>query len=106
MWWIPLTLIAYALLFVFAFPTWWFYAWFVLGLLIGFNLLLVDRLIYAFWLYPEKPESVQWLEWWRTKNYRALLTNVVQGAPTESGLLTRSPLFLAVFVASSSRCEA
>lgn len=81
---------------------------FVVGNIVAVGLLLVDKIVYAWWLYPFEQSSIQIQYWMRKKDLKAVLGLLVHGRLNQHKLMLKSVGFaviwvlLAIFVASST----
>lgn len=81
---------------------------FVVGNLIALCLELVDKLVYAWWLYPFEQSSIQIQYWTRRRDVKAVLGLLINGKLDQHKLIFRSLGFalmwvmLAIYVASST----
>lgn len=73
-------------------------ALFSVGVVSGMNILLIDRLLHAFYLYPEYEFSTLLQGEWRKKNWKGILHLLGQAEPFQEQLMTRSVLFLLCYV--------
>jgi hypothetical protein len=89
----------YAVPFWFHFPSPLVYLQFVLGLIIGFFIILIDRVTHAFYLYPESEFNQIIHQLIKQKKYFRALTILLTADDLQPKLLTRSALFLGVYIA-------
>jgi hypothetical protein len=81
---------------------------FLVGNLIAGVLKLVDRFVYAWWLYPYEQSSIQVQYWTRKRDVKAVLGLLMSGQLQQQRLIFKSLGFaaawilLAVYVASST----
>lgn len=98
----------YSVMFLWSFPGLVEFVLFVIGVVMGVNILLLDRFLHAFYLYPEHDFNQLLQEEWRKKNWKGLLHVFRQAEPFQEQLMTRSMvfllcyLFLAIFVLTST----
>lgn len=88
----------YSLFFIRSFPNWWSFAFFIFGTYIGFQILFFDRLLHAFYLYPETEFNQLVRALWKNKDYLGVIKALAQAETLQEKLLTRSVLFLIVYV--------
>jgi hypothetical protein len=81
---------------------------FMVGSIIALGLGLVDRFVYAWWLYPFEQSSIQIQYWTRRRDVGAVAGLLVNGGLSQQKLIFRSLGFavvwilLALYVASST----
>ena len=90
--------IIYSLLFYFSFPTLVQFIFFVLGTFLGFQLLFLDRFVHAFYLYPNTEFNTLVRQLWLQGNYLGVIKALAQAETLQEKLLTRSALFLIVYL--------
>lgn len=88
----------YSLFFFRSFPDIWSMVFFVVGTFIGFQILFLDRVLHAFYLYPETEFNQLVRSLWVNKNYVGVIKALAQAETLQEKLLTRSTLFLIVYV--------
>jgi len=88
----------YSLVFIRSFPNIWSFVFFIVGICIGFQILFFDRVLHAFYLYPESEFNRLVRSLWSNKNYIGFVKALSQAETLQEKLLTRSTLFLIVFV--------
>lgn len=88
----------YSALFFWSFPGLLHFALFTLGVLIGINLILVDRFLHAFYLYPEHDFSKLLQDEWRKKSFRGMAHLLGHAETFQEQLMSRSVLFLLCFI--------
>jgi hypothetical protein len=71
---------------------------FVIGVLIGFQILFADRIVHAFYLYPETEFNTLVRELWKRGDVKGMLKALAQAETLQEKLLTRSALFLIVYI--------
>lgn len=89
----------YCLPFFRSFPSLWEYFFFAVGVSVGWSLLWVDRLVHAFYLYPETEFNQLLRHSWQQRQYRALISALMQAGSLQEKLLMRSTLFFLVYLA-------
>lgn len=87
----------YSAVFFFSFPNIFAFAVFVLGVVIGSGIILIDRLLHAFYLFPDTEFNVLIREEWRKKNIFGVLKMLQLADPYQDQLMTRSVLFLVIY---------
>lgn len=101
-------LLAFSVLFVQSFEGIQPYIVFVIGLFIGFSLLLVDRILHVIFIAPETEFSQIALTAWKKRQYGSLITLFTSARESQERLTTRSAVFmlcycaLAVYVLTST----
>jgi hypothetical protein len=81
---------------------------FLVGNIIAWGLKLVDRFVYAWWLYPYEQSSIQIQYWTRKRDVKAVLGLLTSGQLQQQRLIFKSLGFavmwvlLAAYVASST----
>jgi hypothetical protein len=88
----------YALLFVFSFPNYYYFAQFVVGVVIGFSLFFFDRLAHVFFIQPETEFSQLVKESWRKKDIIGIIKLLSVAKTLQEHLTTRSVLFLCIYI--------
>lgn len=88
----------YSLFFIRSFPNIWSFVFFIMGTLIGFQILFFDRVLHAFYLYPETEFNQLVRSLWKNKDYVGFVKALSQAETLQEKLLTRSTLFLIVYV--------
>lgn len=88
----------YSVLFFWSFPSLVDFALFVVGVVVGVNLILVDRCLHAFYLFPEHDYSKLLHEEWRKKSLRGIVHLLGHAETFQEQLMSRSILFLLSFV--------
>jgi hypothetical protein len=94
---IPFLPLIYSALFFFSFPIWYLFALFLIGVMIGFAVIYADRLLHAFYLYPDTEFNQLLQTEWKRKNVFGVWNLLIQAEGHQEKLLTRSILFLAVY---------
>lgn len=78
----------------------WQFALLLLGLVLGFWFILVDRMLHALYVEPEQEFSRKVQAAWLSKNIRLLLSLLLREGPAEQAhLISRSALFMVSFMA-------
>lgn len=90
--------LVYSVIFYFRFPDLITFVLFVVGTVFGFQLLFLDRFIHAFYLYPETEFNTLVRQQWKRGDYFGVIKTLAQAETLQEKLLTRSALFLAVYV--------
>jgi len=88
----------YSLLFIGSFPNFLSFGLIILGVFIGFQILFFDRVLHAFYLYPETEFNQLVRSLWANKDYVGVVKALVQAETLQEKLLTRSTLFLIVYL--------
>lgn len=84
---------------------WWL---FLIGNLIAVGLLMADKLIYAWWLFPYEQTSIQIQYWMRRRDVSALMGLLVSKNDSQTKLLLKSAgfalvwFFLTIYVLTST----
>lgn len=71
---------------------------FVVGVVTGFFVVYVDRILHAFFLSPEEEFNQLIQEQWRKRSFSGLIRLLYHAEGMQQGLLTRSVLFLAAYI--------
>lgn len=88
----------YSAIFFFSFPSLLQFVFFVIGVVFGFQILFLDRFIHAFYLYPDTEFNQLVRAYWQKGNYLGAIKALAQAESLQEKLLTRSALFLIVYV--------
>jgi hypothetical protein len=87
----------YSAIFFFSFPSIVSFVIFAVGIVVGSGMILVDRILHAFYLFPEHEFNVLIREEWRKKNIFGVLKMLQLADPYQDQLMTRSVLFLVIY---------
>lgn len=90
--------LAYGLLFFRSFPNWVSLLVFVIGCVIGFQILFLDRFVHAFYLFPDTEFNTLVRELWKKKEYVGVIKALMQAGTLQQKLLTRSIVFFIVYL--------
>jgi len=90
--------IIYSLIFFHRFPGWLPFVLFIVGTFLGFLLLFLDRFVHAFYLYPNTEFNTLVRELWKKGDYVGAIRALSQAEILQEKLLTRSVLFLIVYL--------
>ncbi len=72
----------------------------LIGLYLGFCLILVDRLLHALYVEPDEEFSKRVQHLWKNKQYWPMLQKIWKEGPAEqSGLISRSTIFMVCYMA-------
>ncbi len=89
----------YSALFAFKFPGGWgSFGLFGVGVWVGFQLLFLDRVVHAFYLYPDTEFNTLVRSLWIKRDLKGMFRALTQAETLQEKLLTRSALFLIVYI--------
>jgi hypothetical protein len=91
--------ILYAVPFFFVFADKLLYLQFCLGLLCGYLLFVLDRLLHVFFIQPDSDFSQRIRQQWQQRQYGLMVKTFLTNRQQQSELMTRSVIFLIVYVA-------
>jgi len=90
--------VLYSILFFKTFPTTFQFGLFIVGVFLGYSLTVIDRVIHAFFLYPDHEFNILVRNEWNKKNIFGVLKVLHQADTLQEKLLTRSAVFLIVYI--------
>lgn len=90
--------VLYAALFAFSFPSQVLFVQFVIGVLLGFSIFFFDRVAHVFFIQPETEFSQLVQDSWRHRRFGEVIKLLLVAKTLQEQLITRSVLFLFIYV--------